>query len=264
MLELVLAVPFWLELTAALTGGISGAMSAVRARYDIFGTVCIAVTAGLFGGVMRDLLLQDYGIYAFQKPELILCCVVAGILVFFFGKLISYLGAIVDLLDSLSCGLWAVISVGKGLSAGLDIVPSIILGTVTAVGGGVMRDVFMNKQPDAFQAGALYGSASLVGSTVFAVLKYYHLIEYWAPFICVGLVLAVRYASLLFGWHTKPPTDYSDVVTKKVAKPVRAVARKAHIPEGKMKAIARKLPPIRRKSAPEDKGQASPKGSKDD
>ncbi|MCL1797748.1 MAG: TRIC cation channel family protein [Eggerthellaceae bacterium] len=242
MLEVVLEIPFWLELTAALTGGISGAMYAVRARYDIFGTICIACTAGLFGGIMRDLLLQDYGIYAFQKPELIVCCVVAGIVVFYFGRLVSYLDPVINLLDSLSCGFWAIISVGKGLSAGLDIVPAIILGTVTAVGGGVMRDVFMSKQPEVFQAGALYGSASLFGSAAFAVLKHYHLLEHWAPFICIGLVLAVRYASLFFGWYSHPPTDhYSDVVTKTVSKPMRFAARKLHIPEDEAKRVARKL-----------------------
>lgn len=233
MLEVVLTVPFWLELAAALTGGISGAMSAVRARYDIFGTVCIACTCGLFGGIMRDLLLQNYGIYAFQKPGLILGCVGAGIVVFFFGKLVSYLDPVIHLLDNLSCGLWAVISVGKGLSAGLDIVPSIILGTVTAIGGGVTRDVFMNKQPEAFQAGALYGSAALIGSTAFAIMKQNHVLEPWAAFACVGLVLLVRYASLVFGLHTKPATDYSDVVTQTVARPVKAVARKVH-PKGKI------------------------------
>ncbi|MDR0514183.1 MAG: TRIC cation channel family protein [Coriobacteriaceae bacterium] len=232
MLEVVLTVPFWFELAAALTGGISGAMSAVRARCDIFGTVCIACTCGLFGGIMRDLLLQNYGIYAFQKPELILCCVIAGIIVFFLGKLISYLDPVVALLDNLSCGIWAVISVGKGLSAGLDIIPSIILGTITAIGGGVMRDVFMNKQPEAFQAGALYGSASLIGATAFAIMKSYHFIEHWSALTCVVLVLIVRYASLLLGWHTKPPTDYSDVITKTVAKPVKAVARKARKARG--------------------------------
>lgn len=234
MLEAVLTIPFWLELAAALTGGVSGAMSAVRARYDIFGTICIACTTGLFGGIMRDLLLQDYGIYAFQKPTLILCCAGAGVVVFFFGKLVSYLDPIVDLLDNLSCGLWAVISVGKGLSAGLDIVPSIILGTITAIGGGVMRDVFMNKQPEAFQAGALYGSASFIGSTAFALMKQNHLLEAWAPFVCVGLILAIRYASLIFGLHTSPPTDYSDVVTKTVTRPVRAVAKRVQRPKSKL------------------------------
>lgn len=234
MLELVLAVPFWLEMAAALTGGLSGAMSAVRARYDIFGTVCIACTAGLAGGVMRDLLLQNYGIYAFQKPTLILACAVAGIVVFYFGRLATYLDPIVDLLDNLSVALWAVISVGKGLSAGLDIIPSIILGTITAVGGGILRDVFMNREPEAFQAGALYGSAALIGSTAFALMYQNHVLENWAAPACVVIVLGLRYASLFFGWRTKPPRDYSDVVTEAVARPVRSVARRVRPPKGKI------------------------------
>ena len=244
MFEPVLAVPFWLELAAALTGGISGAMSAVRARYDIFGTVCIACTCGLLGGVIRDVLLQNYGIYAFQKPTLILACAIAGVVVFYFGKLATYLDPIVDLLDNISVALWAVISVGKGLSAGLDIIPSIILGTVTAVGGGIMRDVFMNREPEAFQAGTLYGSAALVGATAFALMKQNHLpeqmaalnnlLEQWAPFACVALVLILRYASLFFGWRTSPPRDYSDVVTRAVSRPVKSVARRVRPPKGKI------------------------------
>lgn len=234
MLEVVLTIPFWLELAAALTGGLSGAMSAVRARYDIFGTVCIALTAGLAGGIMRDLLLQNYGIYAFQKPTLLIACAAAGVLVFYFGKLAAYLDPVIDLLDNLSVGLWAVISVGKSLSAGLDIVPSIILGTVTAVGGGILRDVFMNREPEAFQAGALYGSAALAGCAVFALMKQNHILEQWAAFACVGLVLGLRYASLFFGWGTKPPRDYSDAVARVVTKPVRSVARRVRPPKGKV------------------------------
>lgn len=234
MLEVVLTIPFWLELAAALTGGLSGAMSAVRARYDIFGVVCIALTAGLAGGIMRDLLMQNYGIYAFQKPELLLACAGAGVIVFYFGKLATYLDPVVALLDNLSVALWAVISVGKGLSAGLDVVPSIILGTVTAVGGGILRDVFMNREPEAFQAGAMYGSAALIGSTVYALMAQNHVLDQYAPYACVAIVLGLRYASLFFGWRTKPPRDYSDVVTRAVSKPVRSVANRVRPPKGKV------------------------------
>ena len=234
MLEVVLTIPFWLELAAALTGGLSGAMSAVRARYDIFGVVCIALTAGLAGGIMRDLLMQNYGIYAFQKPELLLACAGAGVIVFYFGKLATYLDPVVALLDNLSVALWAVISVGKGLSAGLDVVPSIILGTVTAVGGGILRDVFMNREPEAFQAGAMYGSAALIGSTVYALMAQNHVLDQYAPYACVAIVLGLRYASLFFGWKTTPPKDYTDVVTSAVARPVKSVARRVRPPKGKV------------------------------
>lgn len=234
MLETVLPIPFWLEMAAALTGGLSGAMSAVRARYDMFGVACIAIITGLAGGIMRDLLLQDYGIYAFQKPTLIVACAVAGVIVFYFGKLATYLDPIVDLLDNLSVALWAVISVGKGIAAGLDIIPSVILGTITAVGGGILRDVCMNREPEAFQAGTLYGSAALIGSTAYALMAQNHILEQYAPWACAAIVLALRYASLLLGWRTKPPRDYTDVVTKAVARPVRSVARRVRPPKGKV------------------------------
>lgn len=234
MLEVVLTIPFWLELAAALTGGLSGAMSAVRARYDIFGVVCIAILTGLAGGILRDVLLQNYGIYAFQKPTLIIACAAAGVLVFYFGKLSTYLDPIVDLLDNLSVALWAVISVGKGLSAGLDIVPAVILGTITAVGGGILRDVCMNREPEAFQAGALYGSAALVGCIAYALMKQNHIFDQYAALACVVIVLGLRYASLFFGWSTKPPRDYSDVVANVVAKPVKSVAKRVRPPKGKV------------------------------
>ncbi|WP_080799841.1 trimeric intracellular cation channel family protein [Arabiibacter massiliensis] len=234
MLEVVLAIPFWLELAATLTGGLSGAMSAVRARYDIFGVVCIAIITGLAGGIMRDLLLQNYGIYAFQRPTLIVACAVAGVVVFYFGKLATYLDPVVDLLDNLSVALWAVISVGKGLSAGLDVVPAVILGTITAVGGGILRDICMNREPDAFQAGALYGSAALVGSAAYALMAQNHILDSYAPITCAVLVLGLRYASLFFGWSTKPPKDYSDVVANAVARPVKSVAKRVRPPKGKV------------------------------
>ena len=66
MLEVALAIPYWLELAATISGAIFGALSAVRAKYDIFGVCCIAIVVGLAGGITRDILLQDYGIYAFQ------------------------------------------------------------------------------------------------------------------------------------------------------------------------------------------------------
>ena len=165
MLDVALTIPFWLELAAALTGGLSGAMSAVRARYDIFGVACIAIITGLAGGIMRDILLQNYGIYAFQKPTLIIACAIAGVVVFYF---------------------------------------------------------------------ALYGSAALVGCIVYALMSQNHILDNYAALSCVVLVLGLRYASLFFGWRTKPPRDYSDVVTRAVSKPVRSVANRVRPPKGKV------------------------------
>ncbi|MCD8316471.1 MAG: TRIC cation channel family protein, partial [Eggerthellaceae bacterium] len=126
MLETVISIPFWLEFAAVMTGGLSGAMTAVRARYDVFGCCVIAIATGLGGGITRDILMQDYGIYAFQNPQLLVSCILGAILVFYFGKLATYLNPVVDLLDNISVALWAIIGAGKSMSAGLGIIPSII------------------------------------------------------------------------------------------------------------------------------------------
>ncbi len=101
MLEVVLTIPFWLELAAILTGALAGAMSAVRARYDILGTIFIACIGGLAGGIIRDVLLQNYGIYALQKPILFVSCAIVAVVAFYFGKLVTYLDPIVKPLDNI-------------------------------------------------------------------------------------------------------------------------------------------------------------------
>lgn len=91
-LETAFDLPFWFEFAATVTGGLSGGMSAVRARYDIFGTVAIACITGMGGGIIRDILLQNYGLYAFQSPWFLLSCALAGVAVFYFGKLATLPG----------------------------------------------------------------------------------------------------------------------------------------------------------------------------
>lgn len=235
MLESALTIPFWLELAATVAGALFGALSAVRARYDIFGVSCIAIVVGLSGGMVRDILLQNYGIYAFQKPSLILACVGAGVFVFYFSRLLTYFDPVVDLLDNLSVALWAVLGTGKALSAGLDPVPAVILGTVTANGGGIVRDIAMNREPEAFQAGTIYVTAALVGCIAYTAMRLSHVLDAYAGVTCVALVLGLRYAAIAFGWRTRPARDYSDVVTRVAAKPVRAIAQKvARPPKGKV------------------------------
>ena len=232
-LETAFDLPFWFEFAATVTGGLSGGMSAVRARYDIFGTVAIACITGMGGGVIRDILLQNYGLYAFQSPWFLLSCALAGVAVFYFGKLATYLDPIVDLLDNISVALWAIIGASKSLSAGLTVIPSVVLGTITSIGGGISRDVLMNRPPVAFQTGPIYGSAALIGCMVYCPLKANGILPDTAGILCAGLIMVLRYLSLIMGWRTKPPRDYSDTVVESVARPMRFIARKVHVPMGK-------------------------------
>ena len=212
MLEGVLSVPFWVELIATLTGAISGSMHAVKHEYDFFGVACLACVTGLAGGIIRDILLQDYGIYAFQRWELILLCIVLAIPVFYFCRLLEKFDLPMDILDTVSFALFAIIGASKAWAAGLAVLPCAILGTITAVGGGMMRDLLIIRPPKIFQSGTLYAVAAFVGALVFALMKRFGILPDAAAWVGLGLILILRFVSVFFHIETKPARDYSDKV----------------------------------------------------
>ena len=114
-MEAALTIPFWLELMATIAGALSGSIHAVKHNYDFFGVVCLACITGLSGGIVRDILLQNYGIYAFQHWELIAACMVGAVPVFFFARLLGKLDLPMDIMDTISIALYAVIGAGKGV-----------------------------------------------------------------------------------------------------------------------------------------------------
>ena len=210
MLEGVLSVPFWVEMLATLTGALSGSMHAVKHSYDFFGVVCLACVTGLAGGIIRDVLLQDYGIYAFQRWELILLCIGVAIPAFFFCRLLEKLDLPMDILDTVSFALFAIIGASKSYAAGLGVLPCTILGTITAVGGGLMRDLLLVRPPKIFQSGTLYAVAAFIGALAFVVMKHFGILPGAAEWVGLAIILALRFASVFFHIETKPARDYSD------------------------------------------------------
>lgn len=210
MLESVLAIPFWVELVATVTGAISGSMHAVKHGYDFFGVICLACMTGLAGGIIRDVLLQDYGIYAFQRWELIVACVIAAIPVFYFCRLLEKLDLPMDVIDTVSYALYAIIGAGKSFAAGYGVVVSVILGTITAVGGGCMRDLLLVRQPKIFVSGQLYATAATIGALVFLLMKRFAIFPGAAAWVGSAVIVGLRFISVFFHIETKPARDYSD------------------------------------------------------
>lgn len=210
MLESAIAIPFWVELLATVTGAISGSMHAVKHNYDFFGVVCLACITGLAGGIIRDVLLQNYGIYAFQRWELIMGCVLAAVPVFFFCRLLEKLDLPMDIIDTISVALYAVLGAGKGYAAGQGVLVGVILGTITAVGGGLARDMLLARQPKVFLSGPMYASAATAGALVYLLMRHFDVLPTAAPWIGVALIIILRFGSVFLHIETKPARDYSD------------------------------------------------------
>jgi uncharacterized membrane protein YeiH len=220
----LLSPPF--EVSATFVGAVSGALVAVRRRFDIVGVMTLALVAGLGGGIIRDVLLQKYGIAAFQHDYLLLTALIAALLGFFFASAIHRGRAVFLLVDAISLGLFAVVGADKAVVALLGIVPAILLGTITSTGGGVLRDVLTGDVPNVLQPGSLYALAAVAGSTTYVMLSVWlGIVKPWAAFVAIGIVLLLRLLSVWLGWQSPTPVDLSPTLARMVPESWRGVAK---------------------------------------
>lgn len=211
-------VPVAVEYLATIVAALSGAMFSADKKFDIFGATAIALAAGLGGGLIRDILLQSHGIYAFQQPMIIVACLLAGLAGYYFRRLFKHLSSIMFLFDALSVALFAFLGADKALQAGLSFIPVVLLGTMTAVGGGALRDVMAREVPQLFKQGNFYGIAGLVGALVFTTLAFCQVDKTFAAIACIVVTMALRYLSVIFDWHTSEPRDFTPHLSEPVSR----------------------------------------------
>ena len=168
----VLTVPWSIDYFSVIAGVLTGALFACDRKLDIIGTVVLGLVTGYGGGIIRDVLLQDKGVYFTSHPDLILVCIVLCAFVFYFRGLFKHLDAMVFFADALSVGLFALAGASKAYACGEGFVLTVILGAITAVGGGAVRDICVGETPGIFQQSNFYAVAGLGGALLFTVLAY--------------------------------------------------------------------------------------------
>lgn len=210
-----LVIPAAIDYFAIIVGVVTGALVACGRKLDIVGTVVSGLLTGFGGGMVRDVLMQDHGIYFMQQPGLVLICSLICIFTFYFRGLFEGRGFLSAngwgffLLDTLSVALFALAGASKAFACDQGIILSIALGALTAVGGGALRDVFTGETPVIFKQSNFYAIAGLGGATAYVLLAQAGCPVVIAGFVCVGAVLALRYGSVRFGWKTKSEADLS-------------------------------------------------------
>lgn len=192
-------IPLWLDLAAVGIGAFQGALYAiVRHKFDLVGVAVIAGVTGMGGGIIRDLLL---GVRPTMLQDRYLLTVVGGMLAaILLGKWHEHGRKPVMLADSVTIGLYTVAGTYKGLALGASILTAILLGVITAVGGGVLRDLLSGERPAIFQGGPLYATAALLGSTVFVILRENAMMINPALIIAAMCTIVLRVLSLRFRW----------------------------------------------------------------
>jgi len=206
-------VPAFMEVSAAFAGALAGALVGVDRKLDLIGVTTLAVFAGLGGGIIRDILLQKYGIYALQNPRVLVAALLAALLGFFFFTAARRARPLLFLIDAISLGLFCVLGSDKALMAGLAFLPAILLGTVTSIGGGVIRDLLTNQTPQVLRPGGFYATASVAGATLYVLMVgWLGIVKALAMVLTIAVVMSLRLLSEWLGWQSPTPTDLTPTV----------------------------------------------------
>ena len=159
-----------LELVGVFVGAMSGALAAVRKQFDVFGIIVLAWAAGLGGGILRDVLIGAVPPVGISNWRFIATAVAGATLIYFFHPRLERARRFIVVLDAGALALFSVVGTIKGLEYGTTLTAAVIVGVMTGVGGGVLRDLLSGEVPVVLHHRQLYAIPALLGSTVTAIL----------------------------------------------------------------------------------------------
>jgi len=199
--------PTVIDVVATFLAALSGAIFAVERRFAITGVLAIAIATGIGGGVMRDVLLQQPPV-AFTELVYMPTAIIAAFVGFFFISLAKRGGTIILVLDPIWMGLFAVIGAQKAMNADLNALAAMLIGCVTAFGGGILRDLLSYEMPELVKPGPINYLAAILGSVLYvALVKWGHVDKVASEWVTIVFVFGLRMLSLKFGIRAPQPVD---------------------------------------------------------
>ena len=190
----------FLDLAGTFAFALSGAVAARERGLDWFGVLVLAFTVACGGGVLRDVCIGAIPPAGLGDWRYLAIAMVAGVLTLASRSVVDRLAHPVVLFDTLGLGLFAVTGAQKALLAGMNAEVAVLLGMVTAVGGGVMRDVLLNRVPVILQR-EIYASAALVGAGIEVAGERLGWASSWRTWVALSACFLLRSLSLRYGWN---------------------------------------------------------------
>ena len=191
------ALQLFLEHFGIAEAAITGVLAARGKRIDLFGVIVLALVTSFGGGSVRDLMLGDLPIVWLRSPEYLLNATLTAILAFFVARVRQIPRQVLLVADAFALALFTLIGARKGAVMGFSAPITILLGVVTGVAGGILRDVLLGEVPLVFQPKIhLYATAAMAGAALFTGLIRWGFTESLATPVGVGLVLALRLAAI--------------------------------------------------------------------
>lgn len=199
-----------LDLVGIFVFAVTGALVAVRKNLDLFAALVLGGVTGLGGGFVRDVLIGATPPAALADWRYLTVPVAAGLLTFAFHPVIGRLERVVTLFDAFGLALFCVTGALKAVDYGLGPLPAALLGMVTGIGGGILRDVLAGRVPVIFE-GALYATPALAGALVAVLLDRADLSLGVVAAAGFSTCLGFRLLALVRGWRAPLPKGPANV-----------------------------------------------------
>jgi uncharacterized membrane protein YeiH len=188
------------DLGGTLVFALSGATAGVKHRLDLFGVLVLAFAAGNSGGIARDVLIGAAPPMAIRDWRYIAVSLLAGLVTFYWHRPINRLRSPVLVFDAAGLALFAVSGASKALAVDAGPVAAILLGMLTGIGGGIVRDVLVREIPTVLRT-ELYAVAALAGAAVVVIGAMLHLASSWTASAGAVVCFGLRFTALRRGWQ---------------------------------------------------------------
>lgn len=194
----------FLDLAGTFFFAVSGATVAIKKNMDIFGVAVLGIITAIGGGTLREILLGNFPPFIFRQDIYIYVALCGSMATFMFFEQFMKIRSFVLLADAVGLGTFVTIGVLRALNAAVTPTGAVILGTITAVAGGMMRDVLAGEIPFVLTRD-FYAVSCIIGGCIFLVLSRLGMAENMVMASTTGLVITLRVLAIRFRWKLPRP-----------------------------------------------------------
>ena len=179
---------------------ITGAFKAIEKKFDIIGILVLATITGVAGGTIRDVILGRIP-NSIVDPTYVIVTIASGLVIFFLYSRLKKHWNLFLKFDAIGLGVFTIIGATFAYNIfGLNFLAILLAGVLTAAGGGILRDIFVNQVPIVFVK-EFYLSASFIGIVIFSIILYFTNELYYATIVGIALTSSLRLIAMKYNWN---------------------------------------------------------------
>lgn len=188
-----------IDILGTISFAMSGALTAMRKKLDVFGILIIALVTSVGGGTLRDILIGKTPVSWMLNMTFVYVIISATVVAIIFRGYLKYVRRSLFLFDTIGIALYTIAGVQIATAAGLDPVVCVILGTISACFGGVLRDILCNEIPIIFHK-EIYATVCLLGGSIYLGLSEAGMSQAYAMVISGIVIILIRTLAVVKQW----------------------------------------------------------------